>query len=84
MVADTTASGQIMIWKASEFTSGKMDADMKANTEMIRSVATASTIGLMAVDMKVGGTRVSSTVSESISILEKTNKNAVSGKEEKG
>ena len=69
MVADTTASGQIMIWKASEFTSGKMGADMKVNTEMIRSAATASTIGQTAVDMKVGGTRVSSTVSESTSIL---------------
>ena len=41
-------------------TIGQMDEDMKDSTIMIRSVASASTIGQMAANMKVGGTKASS------------------------
>ncbi len=54
------------------FTSGTMAETMRENTKMTRSMAMASTSGLMAASTTGGGTKASSMVLDSINRQNKT------------
>ena len=64
MAENTMVNGLIMIWRELEFISGLMADATKVSIKMIKSVGMAYTTGLMAVNMRAGGTRANSMASE--------------------
>ena len=83
MEDNTKENGLIIIWKEWESILGKMAEAMKANTKMIRNMATVSTLGPIQDNIKDGGSEVSSTDLENTAFLAKTLSSA-SGKTERG
>lgn len=62
MEGDIKASGKITIWKAMEYTRGKMEGAIKVNIKKIKSMDTGYTLGLTGGDMKDGGIGLSNLV----------------------
>lgn len=59
MEGDMKASGKIIIWKAMEYTPGKMEGAIKGNIRKIKSMDMGYTRGLTGGDMKDGGVGLS-------------------------
>lgn len=60
MEGSTKESGLITTWKAWEYISGQMEGNTKVSIKMIKSMALASTLGLIIEDTKECGLKASS------------------------